>query len=85
MILIFTLFSFVFRRNKVFHSSLEKVMKASRAESTIKKYNDALAAWEVWCRLRHVSTVKPTHEDIAKYMIDLLRGRAVYAYVFKKM
>ena len=56
-------------------------MKASRAESTIKKYNDALAAWEVWCRLRHVSTVKPTHEDIARYMIDLFNEQSPYSRI----
>ena len=56
-------------------------MKAARAESTIKKYNDALAAWEVWCRLRHVSTVKPTHEDIARYMIDLFNEQSPYSRI----
>ncbi len=61
--------------------SLRKVMEASRAESTVKKYNDAFGAWKVWGRLRHVATERPTHEEIARYMIDMYNEQAPYSKI----
>ena len=56
-------------RDHVFQSTLTKVIHASRAESTVKKYNNAVAIFQVWCRFNQVDPNFPSEEDIARYLI----------------
>ena len=56
-------FIFCFRE-KSFQNTLSFVMDASRADSTVKKYKNAIAAWEVWCRLNKVNPKLADHEDM---------------------
>ena len=56
-------------RDHVFQSTLTKVIQASRAESTVKKHNNAVAIFQVWCRFNQVDPNFPSEEDIARYLI----------------
>ena len=68
-------FIFCFRE-KSFQNALSFVMDASRADSTVKKYKNAIAAWGVWCRLNKVNPKLADHEDIARYFIWMFNGNA---------
>ena len=72
---------FIFCRNKVFKSTLDIVLKASRAESTIKKYENAVAAWTVWSRVYKVESSKPDHLHIARYLTYLYNESAPYSKI----
>jgi len=56
-------------------------MEASRAESTVKKYKNAIAAWEVWCRLNRMSVLCPSHLDLARYFIDMYNNDAPFSRI----
>ena len=64
-----------------FNSTLDKVMQASRADSTVKKYNHARAAWELWCRMNRVSPNCINHENIARYLIYMYHNNAPYSRI----
>ncbi len=56
-------------------------MDASRADSTVKKYNHAVAAWQVWGRVNKVNHLKPDHLDLAKYFVYLFNSGAPYSKI----
>ena len=75
------IFIFLFYREKVFQSTLHKVLKSSRADSTVKKYDNAVDAWRVWCKLFKVECILPDHLDIARYLTYLYNEKAPYSRI----
>ena len=71
----------VFYRERDFRSTLSNVLQASRAPNTVKKYNNAVAAWQVWCNLNHISFSQPTHLDLAKYFVHMFNNGAPYSTI----
>ena len=68
-------------RENVFRTTLNKVIGSSRAESTIKKYNNAIAAWKVWCDINHLSHTHPSHLDLARYFVYLYNSNAPFSKI----
>ena len=68
-------------RERVRRETLTKVIKASRGESTVKKYDHAIAAWKVWCRLNRVQQEQADHEDVARYFIDMHNDKVPYSTI----
>ncbi|XP_072037315.1 integrase/recombinase xerD homolog [Amphiura filiformis] len=66
-------------RDRVFQNTLTRVLQASRAENTIKKYKNSLAAWEVWCRLNRVSPTSPSNLELSRYFIGMFNSDAPYS------
>ena len=67
-------------REKSFQNTLSFVMDVSRDDSTVKKYKNAIAAWEVWCRLNKVNPKLADLEDI-RYFIWMFNGNAPYSRI----
>ncbi|XP_041471667.1 uncharacterized protein LOC121421103 [Lytechinus variegatus] len=55
-----------------FKDTLTRVLEASRAESTVKKYKRAVEAWNAWCRNSGTSCQDLCQESIAS--LDLERA-----------
>ena len=73
-------FIFCFRE-KIFQNTLSFVMDASRDDSTVMKYKNAIAAWEVRCRLSKVNPKLADLEDIARYFIWMFNSNAPYSRI----
>ena len=68
-------------RENVFRTTLNKVLGSSKAESTIRKYNNAIAAWKVWCDINHLSHTHPSHLDLARYFVYLFNSNAPFSKI----
>ena len=64
-----------------YESLLEGVLRASRADNTVKKYSRSFAAWQVWSNNRGVLTYAPGKEQIARYLIDLYKDKAPFSRI----
>ncbi|XP_072032817.1 uncharacterized protein [Amphiura filiformis] len=58
-----------------------QVTAASRAESTVYKYNRALVGWKDWCTINQVSQIPATAEDISRYMLYMYQWKAPYSRI----
>ncbi|XP_041479963.1 integrase/recombinase xerD homolog isoform X2 [Lytechinus variegatus] len=77
------LFAFIlyFIQDIDFKDTLTRVLEASRAESTVKKYKRAVEAWNAWCRNSGTSCQDLCQESIARYFIFLFNGGSPYSKI----
>lgn len=68
-------------QSEVFKDSLCFVLRAARAKSTSKKYDNAFKAWEVWCHQNRVKSLPCEPLDISKYFIHLYHNNAPYSRI----
>ena len=60
---------------------VQKVLDASRAENTIKKYKRAIEAWKLWSRSNGISEQDLSQENLAKYFMFLFNEGSPYSKI----
>ena len=68
-------------REKVYKDTLGYIITSSRAEGTVKKYQNAIAGWKVWCRLNKIDPETDSSENIARYFVDMFNSGAPYSRI----
>lgn len=63
------------------HKSIEEVLMASRAPSTVNKYKKGFAGWESWCAANCVGVFPAQKKDIARYYMNMYNCNAPYSRI----
>ena len=76
----FVSIQFIFQ-NTGFHATVDSILEASRADSTVKKYKGAVNSWKHWCLENRISELNPTLEEVARYFLCLFNNDAPYSRI----
>lgn len=63
------------------HKSLQEVLMASRATSTVAKYRKAFEDWKSWCAINCVCELPAQKADIARYYMSMYNNDAPYSRI----
>ena len=64
-----------------YKDTIKTLLDASRADSTVHKYNRLFAQWEKWAIDMKLHACAASAEDIARYLICLYNGKAPFSRI----
>ena len=60
---------------------MDRIIRASRAKSTVSKYSNSFNLWKSWCAENNVSAIPAAAEDISRYFVKLFNADAPYSRI----